>query len=71
MRKISVKSSNIKSIAYDKDKMLLEVEFHSGHTYQYIGVSEFKMALLAESKSPNAWLSDHIKGDSRIKYMRK
>ena len=36
----SVSSSNLKSIGYDKDSKILEIEFNSGGIYQYSGVPE-------------------------------
>ena len=38
MNRISVKSSNIKSIGYDETSNTLEIEFNDGHIYQYIKV---------------------------------
>ena len=34
----SVTSSNILSVGYDKEKELLEVEFHNNTVYQYLHV---------------------------------
>jgi len=38
MQREPAKSSNVKSVGYDPDRMLLEVEFRSGAVYQYQGV---------------------------------
>ena len=38
MKREPVKSSNLKSVGYDKTKKLLEIEFHTGAVYQYQGV---------------------------------
>ena len=38
MNRISVRSSNLKSVGYDSLNSKLEIEFHSGHIYQYSSV---------------------------------
>ena len=40
MERNDVSSSNVKSVGYDGQTNTLEVEFHSGHVYQYYGVPE-------------------------------
>lgn len=40
MEREPARSSNIKSVGYDEEQMLLEVEFHSGSVYQYSGVPQ-------------------------------
>jgi hypothetical protein len=38
MKRVPVSSSNIASVGYDDKTHTLEVEFHSGHVYQYFDV---------------------------------
>ena len=38
MQRVPVSSSNIASVGYDDNTHTLEVEFHSGHVYQYFDV---------------------------------
>ncbi len=47
-----VKSSNIKSVGYDKDNNMLQIEFRNGYIYEYYNVPEeiFIDLLDAESK---------------------
>jgi hypothetical protein len=40
MDRVSVKSSEIRSIGYDESVKILEIEFHHGGVYQYSGVSK-------------------------------
>ena len=40
MQRIPVQSSNIRSVGYDPDEGLLEVEFMSGSIYEYSGVPQ-------------------------------
>jgi hypothetical protein len=47
-----VSSSNIRSIGYDEDCQVLEIEFNDGSIYQYSGVpsSEYDGMMSADSK---------------------
>lgn len=38
MQRQAVESTNIKSVGYDPEDEVLEIEFHSGGVYQYLGV---------------------------------
>lgn len=38
MQRTPVQSSNLRSVGYDKDQMILEVEFIDGSIYMYEGV---------------------------------
>lgn len=62
MQRHPVESSNIRSIGYDSDEGLLEVEFHSGGVYQYREVPEnvFQRFLCASSKG--RFFHQNIKG---------
>lgn len=62
MERTPVASSNIRAIAYDQESQTLEVEFHSGGTYRYLGVpqSEYDALMLADSKG--RYLNMYIKG---------
>lgn len=61
MNRISVASSNIVSIGYDKTRKLLEIEFKGGSIYQYsdvpLGVYEELMAAGSRGK----YFAAHIK----------
>ncbi|MFA5292607.1 MAG: KTSC domain-containing protein [Phycisphaerae bacterium] len=61
MNRISVQSSNIRSIGYDTDKRILEVEFNSGSIYQYSGVSEYEYEGLLNASSKGRYMNTHIK----------
>jgi len=51
MERMPVKSSQIKSIGYDREKKVLEVEFNSGSVYHYAGVEPEVHASLMASES--------------------
>ena len=55
-----VKSSNVKSIAYDADQHLLQVAFHSGATYDYHGVPPQVHAALMVSPSKGAFILEGV-----------
>ena len=52
MKREVVESSNLRSIGYDAEKEVLEVEFAKGGVYVYSGVPEeiYKAIMNAESK---------------------
>jgi hypothetical protein len=61
MDRIQVVSGNIRSIGYDTDKRILEVEFKSGSIYQYSNVPEHEYEGLLNASSKGRYLNNHIK----------
>ena len=61
MNRTPVRSSNIRSIGYDPDDGILEVEFHSGGIYQYSGVSESVYQGFMRAPSKGSYFHDHIR----------
>jgi len=62
MNRYSVKSSNIRSIGYDPENEVLEVEFHYGNAvYQYFNVSESKYKALMKAMSKGIYFNTFIK----------
>ena len=61
MPRVKLNSTGLRTAAYQKQLALLELEFRSGATYQYFGVSQqtFQELLLAESKG--AYFHRHIR----------
>ena len=57
MDRTPVSSSNVASIGYDPDQMILEVEFNNGAVYNYIDVPTqiFTDFLNAASKGKFMW----------------
>jgi len=62
MDRIQVSSGNIRSVGYDVDGKVLEVEFHSGSIYQYLNVPEHEYEGLLNASSKGRYLNTHIKG---------
>jgi len=70
MERISVRSSNIRSLGYDLESSTLEVEFNTGSIYQYSNVSESEYEGLMNSASKGRYLNKNIKGryqDTKIR----
>lgn len=60
MYRTPVTSSNIRSIGYDPQLALLEVEFTSGDVYQYFDVPEPLYQGLLNAVSPGQFLNINI-----------
>lgn len=61
MKRISVKSSNIKSVGYDADTKIMEVEFSNSVIYQYADVSEKTHKSLMDAKSKGSYFHRSIR----------
>jgi len=68
MERKAVESSNLKSVGYDEEKELLEIEFKNGSVYQYADVPEEIHEELMNAESKGRYLREKItKGYSYIK----
>ena len=61
MDRISVRSSNIRSVGYDPESSTLEVEFNTGSIYQYSNVTESEYEGLMNATSKGRYLNRNIK----------
>ncbi len=61
MERMPVSSSNISSIGYDPDLMVLEIEFHRGRVYQYQGVPIELYESLMQAPSHGRFFSAYIR----------
>ena len=61
MNRTLVSSSNIRSIGYDAQSTVLEVEFTSGDVYQYFNVPEHLHHGLMSASSKGQFLNDNIR----------
>lgn len=61
MYRAPVQSSNIQSIGYDPDCLVLEVAFLSGGLYQYDGVPEYVFEEFMSAASHGKYFAAHIK----------
>jgi hypothetical protein len=55
-------SSNVASVGYDENNGTLQVEFHTGGTYQYFDVPVHLFESLRDAGSVGGFLAAHIKG---------
>ena len=70
MDRISVRSSNIRSIGYEASLLTLEVEFKSGSVYQYMSVPQNEYESLMNAASIGKHLNRNIKGRYRYVEIR-
>lgn len=61
MFRTPVSSSNLRSVGYDAQSSLLEIEFQDGHVYQYSRVGEGTSSALMRAGSKGTYFHDYIK----------
>jgi len=61
MDRIPVSSSNIRSIGYDQQLSVLEVEFSSSDVYRYFDVPEHLYQQFLHASSHGQFLNDYIR----------
>ena len=61
MNRTPVDSSNLKSVGYDSQRKVLEIEFHSGGIYQYFGVPLAVYNGLMQASSHGEYHAEYIK----------
>jgi hypothetical protein len=66
MRRVRVDSRALKSIGYEADARLLEVEFASGKIYRYVDVPDFTYRAFMHAKSKGHFFQTSI--DRRFKH---
>lgn len=65
MERTSIISTNIKSVGYDKESLLLEVEFTSGEVYRYFDIPEHLYQTFLHASSHEEFLNNNIKFNYR------
>ncbi len=63
MERLTVKSSNLKSVGYDAKAETLEIEFVGGNVYQYMRVPKYIYASLMNATSKSSYFAKSIKGN--------
>jgi hypothetical protein len=56
-----VSSESIRSVGYDPETQMLEVEFNNSGLYRYFGVPDLVYADLMRARSKGAYLNDFVK----------
>ena len=70
MQRHAVKSSSVKSLGYDRVRLILEVEYHNGAVYRYFDVPELHFARLTDGRSIGRYINACIKVYHRFEKMR-
>ena len=65
MERHPVKSTNVKSVGYDAEEKVLELEFRSGGVYQYAGVQPEMYADLLDAESVGRFVSQVVRAGRR------
>lgn len=65
MERIPVQSSNIRSIGYNPESAILEVEFTSGDIYQYFDMPDHLHQQFLNASSHGQFLNDYIRYNYR------
>jgi hypothetical protein len=61
MERTRVSSSNLRSVGYDPEELILEIEFHSGGVYRYFNVPLHKYEALMRASSKGTYFDAYIK----------
>lgn len=61
MKRDSVSSSNLRSVGYDPETNILEVEFHGGRVYKYFNVPESEYQGLMNAQSHGEYHAEFVK----------
>ena len=61
MERVRVESDAMKSVGYDADRRVLEIEFSSGEIYQYFDVPPHLHAGLMTADSHGQFFAEHIR----------
>lgn len=61
MQRTPVTSSNLRSIGYDPETQILEIEFLNGGLYSYSGVPASVHASLMAASSHGSYFDTHVK----------
>ena len=65
MERLPVKSRNVKSVGYDPEEKVLEVQFISGGIYQYAGLQPGMFADLLAAESIGRFVSQVVRAGRR------
>ena len=61
MERQRVSSSNLHSVGYDVEALNLQVQFHTGHVYEYSNVPNWQYAKLMGAISKGSYFDANIK----------
>lgn len=61
-----VESSSVSAVGHDPDSKRLTIQFKSGETYHFDGVSEAHYAALVGAKSVGSYFQKHIRNRFKV-----
>jgi hypothetical protein len=61
VQRVAVSSKNLKSVGYDEQLLVLEIEFHTGGVYRYSGVPVAVHAALMRAASKGRYFLAMVK----------
>lgn len=70
MKRTPVRSSNISSVGFDPDSLILQIEFNNGSIYDYFRVPTQHFEGLLSASSAGRYFHLHVKGRYRFKRVR-
>ncbi|MER2514392.1 MAG: KTSC domain-containing protein [Nitrosomonas ureae] len=70
MERQAVASSNLRSVGYDAESAILEIQFHHGGVYQYVAVPLTIYEGLMAAGSKGRYFASHIKKRYRYRKVR-
>ncbi len=70
MERQRVRSSNIRSVGYDPDAEIMEVEFENGSVYQYLRVPADVYDRFLHASSKGKFLDTRLKSRFRFRQVR-
>lgn len=61
MKRVPVSSSSVRSVGYDPESFVLEIEFRNGGVYQYLHVPAAAHRLLLQAESIGEYVNTVVK----------
>lgn len=61
MERAPISSNGIRSVGYDPDSEIMEIEYADGVVYRYLMVPQFTYRALMAAPDPGAFAESHIK----------
>jgi hypothetical protein len=71
MQRARVRSASLRSVGYDLEQRVLEVEYAGGGVYDYLDVPPEEALAMLESDSLGRYLNGHIKPRYRYRTVRR
>ena len=70
MERQSVSSSNLRSVGYDENNQVREIEFQTGSIYEYFGVPQVVYTGLMNAPSKGTYHNENIRTSYRFRKIK-